>query len=572
MSELMFNEIIENLESGKVKNQKELNSLKISLAKKYNYKKIIKNGEIISRTNDQNRDKIINKLNIKPIRKLSGVNVVALFAKPHSCPHGKCMYCPGGPDSPFGDTPQSYTGREPAAMRAIRNKYDPYLQIFNRLEHYVINGTRPDKLELIFMGGTFPSLDKDYRDDFVRYVYKAINDFGDMFIYKNDSGMYSVDYKKFNEFFETHEDFRSKDRENRMHKKVLEIKSQNKINLDDEIRRNETAKIRAIGLTIETKPDWAFEEHCNDMLRYGCTRLEVGVQTLNDNCLKKTNRGHDLKDTIKSFQIMKDMCFKINAHMMLGLPASTLDIDEKSIIDLFENPDFRPDMMKIYPCLVVEGTPLYKMWELGLFKPIETEKAAKIIAKTYKKIPRYVRVMRVQRDIPTTVINGGIQNSNLREYVDKEMQKENIQANDIRGREIGFRELKGIRPGKFEIKVQELESSKGTDYFIDVADENDTMIGFIRLRLPYQTNLRPEINNKTSLIRELHIYGQTIPVGYKSEKQQHKGWGRKLLEKAEEIAIEKGYKKMAIISGVGVREYYRKFGYELEGPYMTKKL
>ncbi len=573
-TEILFSELIGDILESSAMNDRQLNNLKISYAKKYTFGKIIKNPEIIAYCNDKNRAEVIKKLNIKPVRELSGVTVVALFAKPHACPHGKCMYCPGGIDSPFGDTPQSYTGKEPAAMRAIRNNYDPYFQIFNRLEHYVINGHMPDKLELIFMGGTFPSLEVEYRDEFVNSVYKAINDFGDLFIIEDSDGCKSIDYVKFNEFFETKVDFKSEERRIRVHEKMLELKLKNIKTLEFEINRNETSNVRSIGLTVETKPDWALEKEVNDMLRYGVMRFEVGVQTLNEKCLKMTNRGHTLEETKRSFQVMKDSCLKINAHMMLGLPASDLTIDEDSMLDLFRLPEYRPDMLKIYPCLVVEGTPLYNMWEMGKFHPIDTPKAAEIIARTYAEIPRYVRVMRVQRDIPTTEVQEGVRNSNLRQYVDREMEKHNIISKDIRAREIGFRQKEGVKLGTFDIKVESYDSSSGKDYFLDVADENDTMIGFIRLRFPFQTDLRPEIDVKTSLIRELHIYGQTIPVGDESTDNivQHKGWGRKLLARAEEIAKENGFEKMAIISGVGVREYYRKFGYELEGPYMCKKL
>ena len=574
-TDLMFKEIIKRILDEKPKNSKELNKLKIEFAIKYTYNDIIKNAQIIAYSSNKDRDKIIKILNIKPVRELSGVTVVALFAKPHACPHGKCMYCPGGPGSPFGDTPQSYTGKEPAAMRAIRNNYDPYLQIFNRLEHYVVNGHRPDKLELIFMGGTFPSLDKEYRDEFVTFTYKAINDFAKEFVIEDSKGKKQIDYDKFNEFFETKEDFSSEERKERIFERTLKLKALNPKSLQEEITQNETSLIRSIGLTIETKPDWAFEKHCNEMLEYGCTRFEVGVQTLEEECLKKTHRGHTLEDTRKSFGVMKDMCFKINAHMMLGLPASTLEKDENSLINLFKEPYYRPDMIKFYPCLVVKGTPLYSMWKAGKFKPIDTKEAARIIAKVHKDIPRYVRVMRVQRDIPTTVVNEGVQNSNLRQYVEKEMEVQKIESSDIRAREIGFRQLQGIKQkGEFGIKIEKFEASGGVDYFLDVVDELDTMIGFIRLRFPKNTNLRPEINEKTALIRELHIYGQTLAVGDDSHalKVQHKGWGRKLLEKAESIAKEEGYEKMVIISGVGVREYYRKFGYVLEGPYMVKEL
>ncbi|MCA9496913.1 MAG: tRNA uridine(34) 5-carboxymethylaminomethyl modification radical SAM/GNAT enzyme Elp3, partial [Nanoarchaeota archaeon] len=574
-----FVDLIESILKEKNPTKTKLNQLKISLSKKYNFKRIVKNPEIIAHSNDSQRDRIIEILNIKPIRELSGVTVVALFAKPHSCPHGKCMYCPGGPDSPYGDTPQSYTGMEPAALRAIRNNYDPYLQVFNRLEHYCINGHVPDKLELIFMGGTFPSLDKKYRDEFVNFVYKAINDFGEEFIIFNKKKEKIIDYNKFNEFFESKSELSSVKRSLDIRKKVLELKKKDIRDYKYEINRNETGIIRSIGLTIETKPDWALEKHCNEALEYGCTRFEVGVQTLNEECLKKTNRGHTLDDTKKAFQVMKDMCFKINAHMMLGLPASNLDIDKKSLIDLFALNDFRPDMLKFYPCLVVKGTPLYNMWEKGLFKPIDTKESARIIAEVYETLPRYVRVMRVQRDIPTTEINDGIRNSNLRQFVEEEMKEKNIESKDIRAREIGIREVLGYKVGNFEIKTEMYASSGGIDYFIDAVDSNDTLIGFIRLRFPGKTGLRKEITSKTALIRELHVYGQTLQVGNKDEnigneisKVQHKGWGRKLLEKAEHIAKENGYEKMVIISGVGVREYYRKFGYVLEGPYMVKNL
>lgn len=572
--EVIFTELIKELRTNKYNSSKDINKLKINLAKKHNYKTIIKNPQIIAHCkNDKERKEIISILNIKPIRELSGVTVVALFAKPHSCPHGKCMYCPGGPNSEYGDTPQSYTGKEPAAQRAIRNNYDPYLQVFNRLEHYVINGHLPDKLELIFMGGTFPSLEKEYREEFVNLVYKAINDFGDLFIIEENKKK-KIDFEKFNEFFLTREEFNSNKRTSSVKDKVWEIRNKNIKNFKYEINKNETGKIRSIGLTIETKPDWALEKHCNEALEYGCTRLEVGVQTLDENCLRKTNRGHTLSDTVRAFSVMKDMCFKINAHMMLGLPASNIETDKKSLNDLFLDSRFRPDMLKIYPCLVVKGTPLYNMWKQNMFKSVNTKEAAEIIAEVFRNIPRYVRVMRVQRDIPTTEINEGIQNSNLREYVEEEMKAKGIFSKDIRAREVGFRQMQGIvTKGEFRIEIEEYDSSGGVDYFIDVVDDIDSMIGFIRLRFPSKTGMRTEINDKTALIRELHIYGQTIPVGdEKKGAVQHKGWGRKLLEKAEHIAKENGYNKMAIISGVGVREYYKKFGYKLEGPYMCKEL
>ena len=576
---LFFKELTEKIASGEFTDKKKINTLKTSLSKKYNVRRIVKNTEIISAATDEQRESIIKVLNVKPVREASGVTIVALFAKPHKCPHGKCIYCPGGIDSEFGDTPQSYTGSEPAAMRAIRNLYDPYMQIFNRLEHYVVNGHMPDKLELIFMGGTFPSLDKEYQDEFAYFTYKAINDFGDLFIFKDENGKKQINYDKFNKFFTIGRgDFQSKERDVSFKKNVLEQKEINvnknyKESYKVEIKKAETSLIRPIGLTIETKPDYALASHCSAMLEYGCTRFEVGVQVLDNEILYKVNRGHNLLAVKKSFQIMKDMAFKINCHMMLNLPYATTEIDKRSMKDLFENEDYKPDMLKIYPCLVTKGTQLFDMYKSGEYIAKDTIQTAEIIAECFKDYPRWVRVMRVQRDIPTPNIEAGVKKSNLRQYVDKFMIEKNIVSHDIRAREIGLQnpDKKEKIDNNFDIKIQNYKASEGEEYFLDVVNKDDILIGFIRLRLPTIFNLRAEITSGTALIRELHVYGHTTAVGAKGETQ-HKGWGTKLLAKAEEIAKEKGFKKMAIISGVGVREYYRKFGYVLEGLYMTKEL
>ncbi|MFW6009463.1 MAG: tRNA uridine(34) 5-carboxymethylaminomethyl modification radical SAM/GNAT enzyme Elp3, partial [archaeon] len=428
-NKLFFEELINKIHNNNISSAKELNLLKIKLAKKYKINKVVKNSQIIGFADKETREKLINLLNIKPIRDISGVNVVALFTKPHNCPHGRCVYCPGGLKSEFGDTPQSYTGFEPAALRAIRNNYDPYFQVFNRLEHYVINGKIPDKLELIFMGGTFPVLDKNYRDNFVYYVYKAINDFSEEFLYLDENNKKQVDFKKFNIFFETDKDLNSKEREKNILEKFEQLKYNNNNdscdNYKDEIKKVQYALIRPIGLTIETRPDETLKKSCLEMLNYGCTRFEIGVQSLNDEVLKKNNRGHGLKEIKESFEILKDMCFKINVHMMIGLAFSDIAKDKKSLIDLFKDRSFRPDMIKIYPCLVVRGTKLYDMYKLGQYTPIKTQKASEIISKSFKYFPRYVRVMRVQRDIPTQNVVAGVLNSNLRDYVDAKLKNEN---------------------------------------------------------------------------------------------------------------------------------------------------
>ncbi|MFW5705262.1 MAG: tRNA uridine(34) 5-carboxymethylaminomethyl modification radical SAM/GNAT enzyme Elp3 [Nanoarchaeota archaeon] len=566
---VFFDELIDTILDLEKPTEVQINNLKIEFAKKHKVEGIVKNPEIIANSSEEKREELIKKLNIKPIRELSGVTVVALFSKPHKCPHGKCIYCPGGVGSPFGDTPQSYTGQEPAAMRAKRNEYDPYMQIFNRLEHYCINGHKPDKIEMIFMGGTFPSLDKEYKDDFVMNSYKAINDFGDIFI--KDDG--KIDYDKLYEFFELEKKLNDETKAKNVREKVLELKTKNITDYKSEIKRNETAKLRCIGLTIETKPDWCLEKQLKEMLDFGTTRIELGVQTLNDENLKKTNRGHTLEETKLAFKTAKDMCFKINAHMMLGLPFSKEEEDIENIKQLFEDENYKPDMIKFYPCLLTIGTPLFELFKRGQFKPITTQKASEIIAKSFKYIPRWTRVMRVQRDIPTTLLQGdGINRSNLRQLVELEMKDRSIESKDIRAREVGIRSLDGEKAGNFDIKVTEYNSSGGKEFFIESCDENDSLIGFVRLRFPSQEGLLDEISIKTALIRELHVYGNTIPVGDESKHYQHKGWGRNLMEKAEEIALKNGYEKITIISGIGVREYYKKLGYKLEKHFMCKNL
>ncbi len=576
--ELFYSELINSILEHENLPKHKLNVLKNDLSKKYNMNRIVKNTQILAYAeNDEIRYELIKRLDIKPIRELSGVTVLALFAKPHKCPHGKCIYCPGGVDSEFGNTPQSYTGLEPAALRAVRNDYDPYLQVFNRLEHYVANGHVPDKLELIFMGGTFPSLNKQYRDEFVYYVYKAINDFAQMFIFIDSSMKKRVDYEKFNEFFEMKQDINSSNRETSLKAKMLDLKYLNVkedfLDYKSEIKKNETGLIRSIGLTIESKPEWALADNAYEMLKYGATRFEIGVQTLNDDILRKINRGHTSYDIKRCFLELKDMCFKINAHMMLNLPYSSEKDDIDSMRELFENEAFRPDMLKIYPCLVIKGTLLFDMYKRGEFVPLDTFKMAELISKIVPFFPDYVRVMRIQRDVPTPVIEAGVKNSNLRNYVDELLIKKNIKSNDIRAREVGFALLSGKSiKDDFVIKTLKYKSSGGDEFFISVVNSDNLIIGFLRLRFPFKIGLMSHIDDKTAMIRELHVYGNTVCVGNESQSFQHKGWGKKLLQYAENICTDNGYEKIIVISGVGVREYYKKNGYFFDEPYMVKNL
>ncbi|MEE9525621.1 MAG: tRNA uridine(34) 5-carboxymethylaminomethyl modification radical SAM/GNAT enzyme Elp3 [Candidatus Woesearchaeota archaeon] len=553
----LYQELIQNIiEKHPTKIQ--LNRLKHKLCKKYKVKKHPTDIQILLHATPTQARKL--KLITKPTRTISGVAVVAVMSYPFSCPHGKCLMCPGGPASPQGDIPQSYTGKEPATMRALRNEFDPYRQIMNRLEHYIVMGQNPEKVELIIMGGTFPSFKKSYQENFIRLCFKAMNDFSELF-YKNNK----FDYKKFKDFFELPGAVDDPDRAKHIKAKLLKLK-RSKSNLKQEQKKNESSNIKCVGLTLETRPDYALKKQADEMLRLGCTRVELGVQSVYDKALKSIKRGHKVKDTIKSFKILKDLGFKINAHYMLGLPGITPSQDLKGLKELFENPDFKPDMLKIYPCMVVEGTELYKLYKKKKFKPLTTTKAAKIIAQAKKFIPKYVRIMRIQRDIPTYMTAAGVDRTNLRQYVEIITKKEKIKCKCIRCREVG-RAQKIAKP---KITTMYYNASKGNEFFIEAVDKYNNLFGFCRLRFP-SSSLRKEITDDAALIRELHVYGPATGIG-KSGKIQHKGIGKALLKKAENIAKTYHKDKIIIISGIGVRNYYKKLKYKKQGPYMVKKI
>ncbi|MBS3133179.1 tRNA uridine(34) 5-carboxymethylaminomethyl modification radical SAM/GNAT enzyme Elp3 [Candidatus Woesearchaeota archaeon] len=564
-----YSELVEAIKKEK---PADMTNLKIILSRKHGMKKVPSNIEVFLNSSEDELKGL--KLVTKPTRTLSGVASISIMTAPFGCPHGRCTFCPGGPNSVFGNVPQSYTGHEPATMRAIRNNFDAYMQVFSRLEQYAVLGQDFDKIELIIQGGTFPSMDKTYQDEFIACAYKAMSDFSEEF-FADDK----LNLQKFKEFFELPSEYRNEERVKRVKEKILQLKSKTTTKnngsssnelLRIEQKRNETAKIRCIGLTIETKPDWGLLEHGNQLLKLGCTRVELGVQSVYETPLKLTNRGHSIADTIQSTKILKDLGFKINAHYMLGLPGVARDEEISGLKQLFSNPDFKPDMLKIYPLLVIEGTPLYLQWKRGQYEPISTSEAAEIISEAKRFFPKWVRVMRVNRDIPTYVTSAGVDRTNLRQYVQKLQQKKNILCNCIRCREVGRNKMFE----NAEITVTEYDASGGKEFFIAAEDsKNNVLLGFCRLRFPSQ-QLREEITATAALIRELHVYAAAVAVGKEAEEKQvqHRGYGKKLMEKAEEIAKENGYDKMLVISGAGAKEYYKKLGYDYEGVYMGKKL
>jgi len=557
-----FNEIIGILKK-KTLSKQEISNLKTRLCRKY--KIDIPTDIRILLSADAKDRKLLKHLITKPTRTISGVAVCAIMTKPIKCPHGKCAICPGGPGSIFGNMPQSYTGKEPAARRAIRNNFDPYLQVMNRLEQYIMTGHVPDKLELIIMGGTFPSFKKTYQDYFTKYALKAMNDFSKMF-FRNDN----LNLENFKKFFEMPGNFQDDARVKRIQNKLIKLK--NKTTLEKEQKRNENSKIRCVGLTIETRPDFAKQKHANQMLRLGATRVELGVQTAYDNILEKIERGHTVKDSIDATKTLKNLGFKINYHMMIGLPGSGRKKDINSFKKIFSDQSFRPDMLKIYPCMVLKGTKLYELWKDKKYIPTTTEEAVGIITEIKRFVPLYVRIMRVQRDIPTYLTEAGVNKTNLRQYIEKELKEKKRKCNCIRCREIGHKLKKEkINLKNIKLKVLEYDASNGKEFFISYEDvKNNALIGFCRLRFPSQS-LRKEITGKSTLIRELHVFGSAISIGKKGDIQ-HAGYGKKILKKAEDISKKNKKNKIVVISGIGVRNYYRKLGYKKQGPYMVKYL
>ncbi|MFH1895557.1 MAG: tRNA uridine(34) 5-carboxymethylaminomethyl modification radical SAM/GNAT enzyme Elp3 [archaeon] len=512
-------EIIELILSGKISSKEELDKIKLKTARKHFLEVFPSNPDIICFASAKERqNKKLHLLSIKPIRSLSGIVSVAIMPKPLPCP-GKCIYCPSSllPDV---ITPKSYTGREPTTMRAISNDFDAVKQIQNRISQLQLTGHSTEKIELIVMGGTFLSAPLSYQKKFMLDCFNAVN-------------------------------------------------NTTSFSLEKAIDKAQHSKNRLIGITFETRPDFCGKKEINNLLSFGATRVELGVQTLDDKIYEKIKRGHKVSDVINSTSLLRDSCFKFAYHLMPGLPGSTPKEDLRVFKKVFSDPCFKPDMLKIYPCLVIKGTELYEDWKKGNFEPYSTQKAAKLIARMKSFVPEWVRIMRIQRDIPSTVVSGGVKHTNLRQLIEVEMKKHGWKCSCIRCREIGRAKEKISKP---ELVVQEYDASNGKEFFISIKDKN-SLYGFCRLRFPFSP-FRKELTNKTALLRELHVYSKALALSELPEENefQHKGFGKTLLAKAEEIALNAGYNKLAVISGVGAREYYWKLGYKNDGPFVSKLL
>ncbi len=511
-----FYQIIgKEISDGKISDRDSLQRRKLTLARDLMLDHIPSDTEIL-RSGTVSAEKT-RLLRIKPTRTISGVAVVAAMTSPESCPHGKCIYCPGGIDN---NSPQAYTGHEPAALRGRNNNYDPYSIVFNRLKQLETIGHDTSKVDLIIMGGTFTARSREYQESYVKGCFDAMN----------------------------------------MHVSA---------SLEQAMLENETAARRCVGLTVETKPDWFFEREIDDALSYGTTKVELGVQLIDEKVLRINGRGHGVAEIVKSTQLSRDAGLKIVYHLMPGMYGSTFDDDLKSFDRMISDPSFKPDMLKIYPTLVVKGTALYRLWRQGKYMPMDTETASELIARFMEKMPPWIRVQRMQRDIPVEFIEAGVKRSDIHNIVDDKLRERGIKTMEIRTREVG----KALsESGKMELVRRNYEAAGGSEVFLSF-ENDDHIFGFLRLRKPSDNAHRPEMNG-SAIIREIKVLGEVVPVGVHSNDQwQHKGLGRSLMNSAESIVRDEwGLPRILVISGVGVRDYFRKIGYSRAGPYMGKGL
>ena len=473
----------------------------------------------------------------KQTRTISGVTPLAVMTAPSVCP-GKCVYCPT-----FADTPQSYTPQSPAVLRGASRSYDAYEQVKLRLQILGETLGHPtEKVELILMGGTFLNTPHEYQERFIKGCLDGLN-------------------------------------------------NTISVSLEEAQKVNETTQNRCVGMCFETRPDVCSLQDISRMVRFGATRVELGVQLPCDNVYKLVQRGHTVEDVKIATRLLKEAGLKVHYHFMPGLPGSSVEKDLRLMQELFSNSDFCPDGLKIYPLMVVEGTELEKWWHEGKYTPYDNEVMLRLIGDLKALVPKYVRISRVLRDIPPQYIKAGIKDS-LRQNVLKVMCNQGKQCQCIRCREVGHRLSKGSKIGHPILSKLEYNASNGQEIFLSYEDENDTLFGLLRLRLqdnPVWSLFNPQTpilsdadtgylvrdlqKAKVALIRELHVFGMELGVGLKTDDgAQHKGYGKALVFEAEHIAKQNGFTYMAILSGIGAREYYRALGYRLVNGYMIKTL
>jgi elongator complex protein 3 len=523
---MLKEKIIKELIKAKIKTKEELFDFKRKIAKKYKIK-ILSNFELFEFYQKLLKEKRIKRskdlekiLKIKPVRSLSGIVNVTVLTKPYACP-GKCIFCPTEKN-----LPKSYLSEEPAVERAKSLSFDPYLQTKKRIEMLKLEGHKTDKIELRIVGGSFSFYPNKYQEWFVKRCFDGAN-------------------------------------------------GKKSKNLEEAQRKNEKAKNRIVGISIETRPDLINEEEIMWLRKLGVTMVEIGVQSVFDEILEKNETGLNIEKIARATKILKDAGFKVLYHLMPNLMGSNLELDKKCFEIVFSDERFKPDWIKIYPTVVTKESRLYKFWKEKKYKPYDCEELIELLIEIKKNLPFWVRVTRIFRDIPSTKIVAGCKILNLREVVKKEMEKRGLFCHCIRCREV--RENYDPKE-KIYLFREDYEASEGKEIFLSFENKERTkLFSYLRLRIPSQIFERkkhflPVLEN-SALIREIQTFGEMVPIGIKKFAPQHQGLGKKLVKEAEKITKKEfALKKIAVISGVGVRDYWRKLGYKLKETYMIKTI
>lgn len=524
---------------------------------------------------------LLEKIRMKPIRTLSGVAPITVLTKPFPCP-GTCIFCPNDIRMP-----KSYLADEPGAQRAERNFFDPYLQTYNRLQALHNIGHNVNKAEIIVLGGTWSYYPEKYQIWFIKECFRALNDFGK----RDDRGSIEKRYDEMNKVLQSRSQhpLENDPAKNEKALKTHQIdgedidKSYNQTiselyvaperlggfdeyqsatweELFEQQKINETTDIRNVGLVIETRPDNISEQEVLRVRKLGCTKTQIGFQSLQDEVLHLNKRGHDVAATRKAVALLRQAGFKIHGHWMANLYGSSVENDMHDYDALFSDQDFKPDELKVYPCSLIGSAELMQYYKKGLWKPYSYEELLEVLTHVFKHTPEYCRLTRVIRDIPSTDIVIGNKLTNFRQIAEQELEKAGQKSKDIRAREIKQRE---ITEEEIELKVIEYETSTSHEKFLQfVTKDDNSIVAFLRLSLPKQDSFINELQ-ESAMIREIHVYGNLVTVGKKSDgKAQHLGLGTRLIKEAQRLSSGQRFKKLAVISAIGTKEYYRSRGFD----------
>jgi elongator complex protein 3 len=492
----------------------------------------------------------------RPVRTQSGVTPLTVLTKPFPCP-GKCIFCPNDVRMP-----KSYLSDEPGAQRAANNHFDPYLQTWNRLAAFDATGHPTDKIELIVLGGTWSFYPEPYQIFFVKRCLEAMNDFGAGRDRRDDSPRATPDFEQIDA--DIRGDAFDKNPYNGRVSRFLQAEQGGQLVLPSEESdwaalstaqiENESAGARCVGLVLETRPDHVDEAEVIRLRRLGATKVQLGVQSLDDEILLATRRGHDVAATARAFDRLRRAGFKLHAHWMANLLGATPEKDCVDFRRLFEDPAYRPDELKLYPCSLVETAELMGPWRRGEWRPYDDDELLKVVSESLPRVPRWCRVTRVIRDISSDDIVVGNKRTNFRQIAEAEIARRGERLVEIR-----HREIRGEHFDEEALEMVETEypAGSGKEIFLELVTASDRIVGFLRLSLPSEPSFIPELA-QNALVRELHVYGGSVQIGAAAEtRAQHRGFGARLLDAAEAIAQRAGYRTLSVISAIGTRDYYR---------------